>query len=132
VDRLRWRWLEAEMAANDDHLPEAESLLLSVRQEWIDRGIGYDAALVSLDLAQLYARQGRTAEMKELASQMLPIFQAQDVHREALAALLLFREAAQAERAGLELLEQMRGYLDRARLHPDERFVPPAGAVPSG
>jgi hypothetical protein len=37
--------------------------------------------------------------MKELAGEMLPIFQAADVHREALAALAVFQQAAAREAA---------------------------------
>jgi hypothetical protein len=70
---------------------EAERALLSVRAGFLDRKLGYDAALVSLDLAMLYLRQSRTAELKELAEQMHPVFEAEDIHREALAALLTTR-----------------------------------------
>ena len=52
----------------------------------------YDAAIVSMDLALLYLRQRRTAELKTLAKEMLPIFRSQDVHREAVAALVDERE----------------------------------------
>ena len=41
--------------------------------------------------------------MKRLAAQMLPVFRSRDVHREALAALAVFQQAAAAENAGLEL-----------------------------
>jgi len=56
--------------------------------------MGYDAALVSLHLALLYTKEGRAAAVAELAREMIPIFEAQDIHREALAALTVFRQAA--------------------------------------
>jgi hypothetical protein len=34
-----------------------------VREEFLARDIGYDAALASLDPAKLYLQQGRTAEV---------------------------------------------------------------------
>jgi hypothetical protein len=46
------------------------------------------------DHAFLYLRQGRAADVKRLAEEIFPVFQAQDVHREAVAALRLFQEAA--------------------------------------
>ena len=51
----------------------------------------------SLDLAVLYLRLGRRAEVRRLAEEILPLFKAQDVHREALAALTLFQEAARQD-----------------------------------
>jgi len=44
-------------------------------------GIPYDTALVSLEIATLYAEQGRTAELKRLAAGMLPIFSSLHIHR---------------------------------------------------
>ena len=84
--------------------------------------VGFDAALVSLDLAALYARQGRTDEVKRLATEMVPIFESRDVHQEALAALLLFREAAEAEQVTLGLVDRIVTFLQRARLDPELRF----------
>ena len=43
------------------------------------RVVGYVFALVSLDLAAVYAEQGRSADMKRLAEEMLPIFSSRDV-----------------------------------------------------
>jgi len=50
----------------------------------------YDTAMVSLDLAVLYLRQGRTADARRIAEEMRPIFEAQDVPPKELAALALF------------------------------------------
>ena len=67
-----------------------------VRDEFIVRGIAYDAALVTLEAAVLLADTGRTLEVRRLASEAAPIFAAQGVCREALATLRLFRQAAEA------------------------------------
>jgi tetratricopeptide (TPR) repeat protein len=122
---IRLRWVEGKIAGDLDRLAEAEAALRETRDAFVARGIGFDAALVSLDLAALYARQGRTEEVKRLASEMVPIFESRDVHREALAALLLFKEAAEAERVTLSLLDQIVAYLERARLDPELRFRDP-------
>lgn len=92
--QLRPLWLQADIAAGRGDLAAAERDYLATRDGFISQGIGYDAAMASLDLAVLYLRQGRTAEVRRLAEEMLPLFEAQDVHREALAALSLFLEAA--------------------------------------
>jgi tetratricopeptide (TPR) repeat protein len=114
LDLARLRWAEGRIAAGLGEAGRAEEAFQEVRRALVEQGIGYDAAL--------YARQGRTAEMKELAGEMLPIFQAADVHREALAALAVFQQAAAREAATLELVEEVAAFLGRARHDPELRF----------
>ena len=70
-------------------------------------------ALVSLELAAIYFEQGRMAEIKTLASELVPVFRANDLRREAVAALILFQKAAQIEKISLGLIQstisQLRG-----------------------
>ncbi len=61
-------WLSGRIAARLDYSAEAEQTLIEVRQRCLAEGHGYDASLVTLDLAQLYLRQGRSAEVRELAA----------------------------------------------------------------
>ncbi len=81
--------------------------------------MGYDVALVSLEMAILYAGLGRTEQVKTLARHMTPIFQAHSIHREALAALTLFRQAAERERVTAELAREILSYLRKARYDPE-------------
>lgn len=122
LDLVRLRWAEGRIAAGLGQTARAAELFRSVRQDFLAQGIGYDAALVSLELAALYAREGKTAEMKELAGEMLPVFRSRDVHREALAALAVFQQAAAREAAGAELVGRVAAFLDRARHDPGLRF----------
>src|SRR5206468_701828 len=77
-----------------------------------------DAALVTLDLTALYARLGAVAEVKALSLEMSRIFQAQDVPREALAALLFFQKAAERERATAKLAREIGVFLEKLRSDP--------------
>jgi tetratricopeptide (TPR) repeat protein len=95
--QLRLLWLEGKIAAGFERLEEAEKAFLATRNGFILQDGGYDAAIVSIDLALLYAKQGRTAELRKLAREMHKIFAAEDVHREAIAALLLFEDAAKRD-----------------------------------
>jgi hypothetical protein len=104
-------------------LDEAETALREARDAFVERGIGFDAALVSLHLASVYAKKGDTSEMKRLAAEMVPIFESRDLHPEALAALAIFRQAAEAEEVTLGLLDRMAIYLQRARWNPELRFA---------
>jgi len=120
--QLRLAWVEGKIAAGQGRSEEAERSFLTVFQAYIDKSLGYDAALVSIDLALLYAREGRTTELKTLAGRINPIFSAEEVHREAAAALLLFQEAAGREAATVGLLEKLSAYLKAARGNAALRF----------
>jgi tetratricopeptide (TPR) repeat protein len=118
----RRRWVKGRIARGLGQREQAEALFLAARDGFLAEGIPYDTALVSLEIALLYAEQGRTAELKRLAAGMVPIFASRQIHREALAALAFFRQAAESERAGVEVVEKVAAYLRKARYAPDLRF----------
>jgi hypothetical protein len=112
---LRLRWTEGKIVLGLGRTGDAEAVLREVQREFLTRGMGYDAGLVSLDLAILYAQERRTDELKRLAAEMAPIFESRDVHREAMAALLMFRSACEEERMTVELATQLAVQLRRQR-----------------
>ncbi len=124
--QLRRRWLCGEIAEGLGHRDKAERDYLHVQSGFLEQGIGYDAALVSLNLAALYAEQGETAKIKDLACQMFKIFESRDVHREAIAALILFQRAAQEEAVTRRMARDLNAYLKRARKNPRMRFEIPS------
>ena len=124
----RRAWLEGRILHGLGQLEAAETSLVAAQRGFVEQEIAYDAALVSLDLAAVYADQGRTADLKRLAGEMLPIFRAQDIHREALAALSYFRWAAEVEQATGDVVRGLLDYLHRARHDPGLKFVTPSGA----
>jgi tetratricopeptide (TPR) repeat protein len=121
----RRKWVRGRILHGLGRPGPAESLLLATRDGFLAEGIPYDTALVSLEIAMLYAEQGRTAELKQLSSGMLPIFSSLQIHREALAALAFLTQALESEAAGLELLGAVADYLRRAAHEPDLRFQAP-------
>jgi tetratricopeptide (TPR) repeat protein len=123
-------WLQGRIAFAASRLEEAEQAFREVRRGFIQQENGYDAAMVSLDLALLYLKAGRTAEVKPLAAEMHTLFGAQEIHREATAALLLFQEAAEREALTAEWVEDLTSYLKRARENPELRFVRRLGGTP--
>jgi hypothetical protein len=125
LETLRLQWLEARVAAGLGHPTDALATLDLVRSRFVDLGLAYDAALVTLELAEIHALLGHTAEVKTLAHESAPIFHAQGVHREARMALDLFRHAADREAATADLHRRLVVYLYRAQRHPQLRFVPP-------
>jgi len=118
----RRRWVKGKIARGLGQTKEAEALFLAARDGFMAEDIPYDTALVSLELALLYAEQGRAAELKRLAAELVPIFASRQIHREALAALAFLQGAVEAERAGVEVVERVADYLRRARYAPDLAF----------
>lgn len=119
---LRLRWLEGKIQQALGRLEEAEAALTQARHGFLDQGAGFSAALVCLDLAGLFASQSRLGEMRLLAEEMLPIFHSRDIHREAIAALIVFQQAVRMEKLSAGLLDEIRAYLRRARTDPKLRF----------
>lgn len=122
------KWVEGRIARGLGQHDRAESLLLAAREGFLAEGPGtaYDIALVSLDLALVYAEQGRLPELKRLAEEMVPIFSSRQIHREALAALAFWRQAVEAETAGLDLVASVAAFLKRAQYDTALRFEEPA------
>jgi tetratricopeptide (TPR) repeat protein len=104
IHRLRLRWLEANLAREKGDLHTAEQAYRRTREALLQEGLGWDVALVSLELAGIYAQQGRIAEIKNLAEELVPVFRASDLRREAVAALILFQKAAQMEKISIGLI----------------------------
>lgn len=121
----RRKWVRGRIARGLGQGRLAESLFLDARDGFVEEGIPYDTALISLELASLYAEQERTADLKRLAQEMVPIFSSLQVHREALAALTFLKQAMEAERASLELVNRVASYLRLARHDPGLRFQEP-------
>jgi tetratricopeptide (TPR) repeat protein len=115
LDFVRLRWLEGRIAFGTGDSAAAERLFREVRQEFLGRTMGYDAALVSLDLAVVLAQAGRNEELKQLAAEMISIFESRDVHREAVAALLMFQHACQEERLTVEFARHIASLLEQSR-----------------
>jgi tetratricopeptide (TPR) repeat protein len=65
-----------------------------------------DAAALET-LSRLYAQQGRTGDLKEMAAAMLPIFSSMQTHFEALAALALMNKAIATERVSAALADRL-------------------------
>jgi hypothetical protein len=102
----------------------AERELLKVREHYLDRDETYRYCLISLDLATLYLEQGRTQEVRELARQLAPVFASRRVHHHALAALVLFKQAAEAEEVSIGFVRELARYLSHSQKNPYLKFEP--------
>lgn len=111
IDLLRFHWTAGNIAASLGRLDHAEANLRQSRAGFLVESIPLDVALVSLDLASLLLKQGRTGETKALVAEVVPLFHAIHVQREALAATLLFTAAVERETLTLHHLEQLSSLL---------------------
>lgn len=117
---LRLRWLQARIMASLGHDREGE--LRAVRDAFLEQGLVYDAALASIDLAILFARQRRLPDLRHLAREMFPLFTSRRIHREALAALVMLRDGLSSGRAEPGFLDELRAFLERSRYDRSLRF----------
>lgn len=124
LNLLRLDWLEAQIDLGLGAEERAVSGFLSVRAGFLDREMPYFAALASLELAEIYARRGDPLPMQRLAEEMLPIFQSRRLHREAIAALIVFREAVAMRQASVELIRDVGRFLRDAQRDRSLRFRP--------
>ncbi len=117
VDLIRLRWVEGRIVLGLGQRDPAEQAFREVQLEFLRRDLGYDAALASLDLGILYAQEGSLTELKRLALDILPVFSSRDIHRDAMAGLLLFQHACEEERLTVELARRLAAVLQRERPH---------------
>jgi tetratricopeptide (TPR) repeat protein len=112
------RGIEGKIASGLGDLARAEQLFREVRREFDAAGLGYQAALISLDLAAVCLRVGKKAEVRQLVSEMVAAFRSLGVEREAMAALLMLNEAVEQDQATLELLALVSGVLQKLERGP--------------
>lgn len=122
ISLLRLRKLEADIAFGEGRAHDGVVELDLVRNEFARHGMLHDFADVTLDLAAHHLQLGQLAETKRLASESLPLFRSLGVHREAIAAFLVFQEAAEREAATVDLVREIATYLRAARANPELKF----------
>lgn len=123
-DRLRVLWVEGILCKSLGQTELALEIMKQVREGFIAAEIGYDVALVSLDLAALYLEAGRTDEVRCLASEGMHLFVSRGVHREVLMAWTLFREAAERDAATLGLVQEVATRIRHAQVNPGSGDIP--------
>ena len=115
---LRWDWQWGKADRDRGHFYAAELLLTRVRDGFEAEGLAEEVGEVCLDLAMLYARQGRRGEFLRAVAEAVAFFRSLGARREYLAALAQLSAVAQHEEAAVSLLRQLvlecRGGVHRA------------------
>lgn len=107
----RLRHLEGKIGQALGAPLEAEAALRDARRDLLLEGLGGEAAEALLDLAVLYAREGRSGAIRELAGDLSPILRAPNIRQGVGVALLFFRGLAESEQASLEALSEILRYV---------------------
>jgi AraC-like DNA-binding protein/tetratricopeptide (TPR) repeat protein len=106
--RSRFRWLEGVILRDLGRHADSEKVLLDARDEFSESDDAINAALVCLDIADLYCRQSRTADLEKLGASLVSLFGSLQHHREALVALRLLHQAAEERRVSQVMLHNAR------------------------
>lgn len=96
LNSIRLTWLEGKIAFALDQPRRAEDRFTVARLAFFHKQQNFDAALVSLDLALLLARQGRVQELGFLVKTMLATFRRLGIFPEAMASLVVLKKACDA------------------------------------
>jgi tetratricopeptide (TPR) repeat protein len=106
LDLVRTLWLQGRLDAARGRRSRALGALTQVMREFRAREIAYDSALAGLEVAVLYLETGAVDKAQRLAGELVWVFAAHQVSREALAALRVFCDAAESNCLTVELARQ--------------------------
>ncbi|MBV8201588.1 MAG: hypothetical protein JOZ15_13285 [Acidobacteria bacterium] len=119
--RLRLQWLEGRIHLGLGDLARAEREFTATRAGYATAGSPYKAALVALDLAAVWLRQGKTRQLRALVEEMIGTFRALRIAREAVAALLILRETCDRDEATVDRLRTVAMLLTELERQPQRR-----------
>ncbi len=117
-DLVKTTWLQANVDAGLGRRQQALAGLQQVRRDFEARKSPLDHALVSLDLVLLLRRDGLFPEIEVVAAEMVTIFKALRVGREALSAVLLFQEAVRNRSVTEDMIRRLQDDLSKWKARP--------------
>ena len=123
IPRLKLQWVEGCIRYGLGELASAEATFLEVKQGFEEAGLGFAAALASLDAALVQMRLNRPAEAEAQVTGAAALFAALGIHREALSAVRLLKEAFERQTATTLLVERTVAFLRESEINPDASYV---------
>jgi tetratricopeptide (TPR) repeat protein len=125
LTQLRLHWVEGKIAFRLKEYDEAESIFGQIWDEFRARNLNQEVVLVTIDLARVLAAKGEPARAAQLAAECYSIMKNWGLHKDALAAWLVFQDALSQERGIAAIFERVGEYYRRhwflpARFEPGE------------
>jgi tetratricopeptide (TPR) repeat protein len=126
INRFKALWVKGRIDLGLGELARAGQALLESKAGFEEAGMGFAAALVSLELALVWLNQNRPEQAWEVVTEAKKVFQGLRVHREVLAAVMILQRSIQLGKATTGLVESVVQFARQAQVHldPDARFVP--------
>lgn len=115
---LHLLWSEGLVRQQQGDIENAEESFSQARRGFLELQESAQVAMVSLDLAILFAEQKRYPEALELATEVAPFFAAMNNHHATHAVLSILNEAIAAQEVSSEILEQVRHGFDQVCRDP--------------
>jgi len=119
IAKVKLRWIEGKVFLGLGEIDRAIREFLQAKDGFLQLGLDYDAALVSFELAAVWLEQGKREEPRRLLHEMLEVFRTRYIAREAIAAIIMLRDAADRDELTPDLLEMIgglfRAYKNRPR-----------------
>jgi tetratricopeptide (TPR) repeat protein len=128
--QLRLHWIQGRIARGLEQFAEAVHILRQVQEEFRARDLHMELLMVSIDLAEAHVASGEIATAGRLLADLTPILSSWKLHRNALAAWLMFQKALEERRDSAAavgtLFSQLRLYYQRYWHVPAAEFSPDA------
>ena len=121
-DQARLLWAKGRILAGLSRFALAEEALRLALAELTALGVRGHAALAGLELATLLLRRGESDEARRHAIHAVETFTILKIRDEQLEALLVLREAIQADMLTAALLQNVSDFLQRAERDPQARY----------
>lgn len=118
--RILLHWLEGRITRSLGDLPEAEHTFKGVWKKLHQRGFQRELALLTIDLVEVYAQQGKFEEAIGLVDAFYPLLEEWGMHAEGLAFWSLLREALTARSVEAGVFRKTSIYYRRAWRRPME------------
>ena len=112
--KFKLRWLEGKICIRFGSTRQGERYLWAAREGLEECRAPYEMALVSIEIGELWLREGRAAaDIYMLALETYRIFEGLSADEEALAALILWRDTAHREALTHKLLRSVHQTITR-------------------
>lgn len=114
--QLRLHWLEGRIAFRIGEYDQAENIFQQLWEEFRTRDLNHELVLVSIDLAEALVGKNEPNRAAELVEQCYPVLKGWGLHKDALAAWIVFQQALSRQQLGL--FRRVREYYLRHWVRP--------------